>query len=519
MDKRSKGFYPFTLLPFILLSFYPSVFASFEDLGAGARAAALGGAFTPVANDIDALYYNPAGLVYLKRKEFSVSYGLLHTGLVDKSRIINSYVAYGHPLKRDLGIFGFSWHQLSSDDLYSERVITFGYGKRVSQRWAAGINIKQLFRQFSAPIGATDNFGFTDPAKSDPVFAGGNSKSNIAVDFGFLFRPYRNYSYGLALQNLNEPNMAISDHAKDKVSPGIRMGMAYNDRNLTLIGELDSKKSPTGLSRDYHATFAAEKWWVGGIGSGFRRADLAARGSLAFGSRSFSQMTMGLSYRLETAQIDYGFLMPLGGLSFSSSQGHHRMTFTLRFGKNIVEPDYEVRMRSAELAAKKAEEELELARKEAERLAEELEKIKKESEKRKLEVDQTRHRSGKEAVVKQTASRLADTMDRYWSRKSAGATVNERIAVLTQILKEFSGTGLDLSMAERELSIAKSDRAKAEVDLAVSWSYYQKIVARGANIPERIQLLSQMIERFARTGADLNNIRDELKSLKEGIKD
>ena len=486
--------------------------ASFEDVGTGARASGLGGAFTSIADDVHALYYNPAGLVYLRRKEFSATYGLLHTGLGDGSKIGNSYVAYGHPMRETVGSFGLSWQQLSVDSLYTERTIGLGYGRRLSQKWAAGLTLKQLYRQFTAPAGQTDNLASVTSGAVDPVFANGNSQTAYGVDFGLLFRPYRNYSYGLLLQNLNEPNMALASGDRDIIPMLIRGGVAYSERNLTLVGELDTQRRLTS-GRDYHFTAGAEKWW---IGAGFAQGDVGFRGSLAFGSRNYSQITMGLSYRLEAIQIDYGFLMPLSGITFGSTQGNHRITFTLRFGRTVAEPDYELRMRAAENAAKKAEEELEAEKKESEQLAQELERMKEESQKRRAAVEETRQRSGNAAAVKQMSERFAEAMDHYWKRKSAGASVSERLAILTQVLRDFENSGVDLSIAESEYEIAKSDRAKAETDLQVSWNYYQKIVARGASVPERIQLLGRMIERFARTGVDLTNLKTELKSLQGG---
>lgn len=503
-----SSIFTFTL-SFIILS--SAVHASFEDIGTGARATALGGAFTPLADDIYALSYNPAGLVYLKRKEFSATYALLHTALADKSKLDSSYVAYGHPFKPEIGTFGLAWNQTNLEGLYGERTFTLGYGRRLSQRVAIGANIKQLYRQFTAPSGQTSNIGITDPTKSDPLFGFGNSKSNLSLDAGILYRPYRNYAFGVNFADFNEPDMALTSQTRDAVPMTMRLGIAYNERTLTLLGQLDTKKSPSGQGRDAFATVAAEKWW---LAAGFAQGDLALRGSLGFGSRSFSQLTVGLSYKLDALQLDYAFLMPLSGVGFGSSQGNHRITFTLRFGKTQAEPDYELRMRAAEIAAKKAEEELERVRRESEKLSEELEKLKSEAEKRKAEIEQTRARVGKEAAVKETAARFSEEMDRYWKRKAAGATVDERIGILTQVLKIFSGSGIDLSIAEKELAVVKSDRARAEMDLAISWSYYQKIVARGASVPERIELLSRMIDRFARTGADLTAVREELKALR-----
>lgn len=514
MVRRQKALL-WILFALVLLPIHPvtlsPVFASFEEIGSGARATALGGAFTPLADDIYALTYNPAGLVYLKRKEFSATYALLHTALEDKSKVDSSYVAYGQPFKPEIGTFGLSWNQLNLEGLYAERTITLGYGRRLSQRVAIGANIKQLYRQFTAPSGQTSNVGIADLTKSDPLFGFGNSKSNISLDAGILYRPYRNYAFGLAFTDFNEPDMALSSQNRDAVPMTMRLGIAYNERTLTLLGQLDTKKSPSGLARDAFATVAAEKWW---LARGFAQGDLALRGSLGFGSRSFSQVTIGLSYKLDALQMDYAFLMPLSGVGFGSSQGNHRITFTLRFGKTVAEPDYELRMRAAEISAKKAEEELERVRRESEKLNEELEKLRAEAEKRKAEILQTHARIGKEAAARQTAARFAEEMDHYWKRKAAGATVEERIGILTQVLKIFSGSGIDLSVAEKEMAVVKSDRAKAELDLAISWSYYQKIVARGASVPERIELLSKIIERFARTGADLSNLREELKALR-----
>lgn len=50
---------------------------SFLDWGAGARAISLGKAFTAIANDGSAIYWNPAGLVQLSTREFSATHALI----------------------------------------------------------------------------------------------------------------------------------------------------------------------------------------------------------------------------------------------------------------------------------------------------------------------------------------------------------------------------------------------------------------------------------------------------------
>ena len=49
---------------------YGTTSAEFLLLGAGARGAALGGAFAAIATDVSALYYNPAGAALMSRRGY-----------------------------------------------------------------------------------------------------------------------------------------------------------------------------------------------------------------------------------------------------------------------------------------------------------------------------------------------------------------------------------------------------------------------------------------------------------------
>ena len=64
----------------------------FLKLGGGARGAALGGAFSAIADDSTSMFYNPAATVFLDRKEFSFS----HTMWLEDMSIEN--IAYVHPI-------------------------------------------------------------------------------------------------------------------------------------------------------------------------------------------------------------------------------------------------------------------------------------------------------------------------------------------------------------------------------------------------------------------------------------
>lgn len=68
--------------------------AAFLDVGVGARGIGLGGAFTALADASSAVYWNPAGLARLDKREISVSHAELGLGTRE------DFLAYAHPTAR-----------------------------------------------------------------------------------------------------------------------------------------------------------------------------------------------------------------------------------------------------------------------------------------------------------------------------------------------------------------------------------------------------------------------------------
>jgi hypothetical protein len=83
----------------------------FLSMGAGARAAALGQAYTAVANDATAVYWNPAGLPFLHRRTVT----LMHGALVG-SAMTYDYAAFGQKWGRRGGV-GIGIQHLSAGGL------------------------------------------------------------------------------------------------------------------------------------------------------------------------------------------------------------------------------------------------------------------------------------------------------------------------------------------------------------------------------------------------------------------
>jgi len=83
---------------------------AFLRLGVGARAMSMGGAFTALANDPSASYWNAAGLGALKYTEFMGTYAFL-----SMDRRYN-YASFAFPI-RYFGTIGVSWINLNVGEL------------------------------------------------------------------------------------------------------------------------------------------------------------------------------------------------------------------------------------------------------------------------------------------------------------------------------------------------------------------------------------------------------------------
>jgi hypothetical protein len=145
---------------------YGGTAGEFLLLGAGARGAALGGAFAALTSDVTSLYYNPAGLSQMARPSAMVS----TYSYVASTRY--SWVGIGLPMgggSRAIGVsvgtFGFSDQAVytlenpdGTGETYSvaETFIGATYSQNFSDRFSAGFTAKMI----SDHLGSTAATGF-----------------------------------------------------------------------------------------------------------------------------------------------------------------------------------------------------------------------------------------------------------------------------------------------------------------------------------------------------------------------
>lgn len=299
-----------------------SSYASFEELPTGARQAGLGNSFTAISDDVYSAYYNPAGLVQLHRSEFSAYYAKLYSGLTDGSSIGRSFLAYGHPTAKH-GTFGFSYLDLSLAGLYSESTFALHYATAVRERWNVGGSIKLLKKSFGSDLYTESAINSDTGAPlngPDPLFAkNGTSKSAMSFDLGAQYRISRIYGLGLAILNINSPNMALSSGDTDKVASIYKAGLARKTKNTAVDAEVSMRKF---TNDEFRFNMGGERWI---------KESFAIRGGLGFGQRQYQVTSIGFSYKWESLQFDYALIYPLTGIK--GTFGTNQLSMTFRFGR------------------------------------------------------------------------------------------------------------------------------------------------------------------------------------------
>lgn len=147
--------------------------APFLEIGVGARAIGMGGAFTGTANDASGLYWNPAGLIALKRPEII----LVHTNWLADLQF--EFVGIVLPIGRS-GSLGMSVTSLHMDDM---KVTSIDYPQGTGEFFSAN----DLALGLCYSMSLTDRFsiGFTAKYIRQQIWK--ESAQGFAIDLGTLF--------------------------------------------------------------------------------------------------------------------------------------------------------------------------------------------------------------------------------------------------------------------------------------------------------------------------------------------
>ncbi len=279
--------------------------AEFLKIGQGPRIVAMGGAGVAIANDVNATYWNPAGLVQLELREITAA----KTSWFEN--IDTNYLGFAQPLlpinkmKRAMGISltmlnvggiegwdntGKNPTTLQVDNL----VFTLSYALELRKGISCGFNLKTIKQDLA-----------------------GNKGTGMAVDIGLLSRYSPKTSFGLNIQNLG-PKFKTAN-AKNDLPFNIKLGVGYKPE---LFGENTLVAVDVEMPKDNDFNFCAGAEYF-----------LTPRLGVRLGYNNQMGYSMGVGFKSTgegyfegvEVEVDYAFV------SHDDFDNSHRFSFITKF--------------------------------------------------------------------------------------------------------------------------------------------------------------------------------------------
>ena len=276
--------------------------ADFLNIGVGARAAAMGGAYSAVADDATASYWNPARLVFIEQKQLAFSH---------------------HSWYQDL-----SYENLAVACAVSDRLTVAGNASYMSYGTIEGYDqydnpTGQVASTYDLSVGLSAGYSFTDnlacglTGKMIVLSLAGHEASALASDIGLSYR-LNQFDFGLSLVNLGQK--IKFEQASENLPAGIRVGASFRSFGSQLLISLEAENQ-------FYGNLSVRN------GFEFRYLDrYFLRTGYAFypdeeGHELGHSLSFGVGALLGPAQFDYTF----SPQEKYSSESLHRFSLTLDF--------------------------------------------------------------------------------------------------------------------------------------------------------------------------------------------
>ncbi|MCK5218527.1 UPF0164 family protein [bacterium] len=254
----------------------------------GARAAGMGGAMTGLADDVAAIFYNPAGLA----TQNPIRIGLQHVMLFEDTMF--DFFGFSMPIAEfgHIGIglvflhsTGFdvrdeNYNPLSISDAVSQGAFYFSYARDIRPNITAGANIKVIY---------------------EDIF--GHSGTGVGIDLGGIYSLIPEFQIGFYFNNVLSPQVL-----GDTFFGGATLGLAGKLFNEDLLLDADISKSfgNQGI-----------KWKVGG--------ELNVYEDMAFvrsGLDDEMRVHVGVGGKYRNITLDYATSIEPLGLAHKISAGY-----------------------------------------------------------------------------------------------------------------------------------------------------------------------------------------------------
>ena len=281
--------------------------ASFLNIGVGARTEALGGAFIGLANDYNAIIYNPSGLAFMEKG----SVAFTHLNWIADTNINMASVVYG---MEGIGVFGLVWENLNYGEIQgmdatgtetnkftpTDSFFGLSYGRKINDDFSVGLTLKYIMSiidTYNANAFGFDLGGLYKMTVAERPLGIGLSVRNVGSKMTYVTEgdPIPMYfglgaSYGVLVSDTNNI-MALFD-----------MGKASDTDFRFNVGVEYSFKDYLNIRLGYKAGGYDVEGFAGGLGAGY---------------------TLSNGMRL---QLDYSY-----GSTITEFKDIHRISFSFSF--------------------------------------------------------------------------------------------------------------------------------------------------------------------------------------------
>lgn len=232
------------ILTMLLLS--DVALADFRFLPIGARPKALGSAFVAIADDPNAIYWNPAGLVRDDRLALTLTRSWLFGGT---ENLYNDQVSAKLPSIGPVHL-GAAWTRLGINDIYSENTLSLATAMEMS--FLPGLSLGLTGKLFLLDAPGYEQY-------NDPSYNGGDHA--FTCDLGFLYDSGEKWTVGGTLYNATAPELQLLENTSSP-DPAYRewaVGGSYLFREILLVTA--DIRNREGRAKDMVAHGGAEIWF------------------------------------------------------------------------------------------------------------------------------------------------------------------------------------------------------------------------------------------------------------------
>ncbi|MCK5534047.1 PorV/PorQ family protein [bacterium] len=301
--------------------------AQFLKIGCGVRAIGMGEAYSGVADDVNAIYWNPAGLNYVD----NIHVYAMHTVWLEEMNY--DYVAFARPFLG--GVIGTSLNYLSMSGI--DKMNEYGEKEGTFSPYDVAINVAYA-REFGK-VKSGINLKFIKQEIGD------ESATGYAVDLGLMHKFLEDkMQLGLAVQNLGPEITFIEESAPLPMT--IRLGVGYK-LNEKIILSLDTVAP---VDEDISFRVGSEYSF-----KGIENFPIACRVGYKTNTTedldAFSGFSGGMGFILHGLEVNYAWV-PYGDLGDT-----HRISLGTKFGGETekIEKVKKISKKEKKVIIKKAE--------------------------------------------------------------------------------------------------------------------------------------------------------------------